>query len=266
MSELVALAKSILESIPQDADPTTIVLFLLFVSFIYCLHKANFIYDFVEKFNKREFSMLKDLLADENISKKARKTLQSKIDSIVYKKITGITTDKYLQEKIINYYELADGRIRYSDFKKALAFLKIDRNGILTIRKPNIFERIFQVYWILMSGCALLMLFALWFVFVYVTISIQVRIAVLLLIINFGVMLFLFLLQASLIPTAKKIRDEVESNPLILQSNKAIINLKPTNLKEKKLRPFGLCEGEFTVPDDFDDPLPEDILNIFEGK
>ncbi|MGK7961428.1 prevent-host-death protein [Crocosphaera sp.] len=33
----------------------------------------------------------------------------------------------------------------------------------------------------------------------------------------------------------------------------------------KQLRPFGLCAGEFTVPDDFDDPLPEDILNAFEG-
>ena len=25
---------------------------------------------------------------------------------------------------------------------------------------------------------------------------------------------------------------------------------------EKSLRPFGLCAGEFTVPDNFDDPLP----------
>jgi hypothetical protein len=25
------------------------------------------------------------------------------------------------------------------------------------------------------------------------------------------------------------------------------------------LRPFGVCAGEFTVPDDFDVPLPEDI-------
>lgn len=32
------------------------------------------------------------------------------------------------------------------------------------------------------------------------------------------------------------------------------------------LRPFGLCAGEFTVPDDFDDPLPEEILKEFEGK
>ena len=40
--------------------------------------------------------------------------------------------------------------------------------------------------------------------------------------------------------------------------------LKPIT-NNKQLRPFGLCAGEFTVPDDFDDPLPEDILNAFEG-
>jgi hypothetical protein len=30
-------------------------------------------------------------------------------------------------------------------------------------------------------------------------------------------------------------------------------------------RPFGLCEGEFVVPDDFDAPLPTEILDAFEG-
>lgn len=34
----------------------------------------------------------------------------------------------------------------------------------------------------------------------------------------------------------------------------------------KQLRPFGLCTGEFVVPDDFDAPLPEEILSAFEGK
>lgn len=33
---------------------------------------------------------------------------------------------------------------------------------------------------------------------------------------------------------------------------------------DKSLRPFGLCAGEFTVPDDFDDPLPEHILQEFK--
>ncbi len=39
--------------------------------------------------------------------------------------------------------------------------------------------------------------------------------------------------------------------------------LKPI-INNKQLRPFGLCSGEFIVPEDFDDPLPEDILNAFE--
>jgi hypothetical protein len=30
-------------------------------------------------------------------------------------------------------------------------------------------------------------------------------------------------------------------------------------------RPYALCKGEFIVPPDFDDPLPEDILQDFEN-
>ena len=31
-------------------------------------------------------------------------------------------------------------------------------------------------------------------------------------------------------------------------------------------RPLGFYEGKFTVPDDFDAPLPKKILDAFEGK
>jgi antitoxin (DNA-binding transcriptional repressor) of toxin-antitoxin stability system len=72
--------------------------------------------------------------------------------------------------------------------------------------------------------------------------------------------------------------DEIQRNPskylrqveagetfLILQADKAIAELRPI-ANNKQLRPFGLCAGEFTVPDDFDAPLPEDLLGAFEGK
>jgi hypothetical protein len=42
--------------------------------------------------------------------------------------------------------------------------------------------------------------------------------------------------------------------------------VKPSVLQAKTLRPVGLCAGEFTVPDDFDAPLPEDFLKAFEGQ
>ena len=32
------------------------------------------------------------------------------------------------------------------------------------------------------------------------------------------------------------------------------------------LRPIGLAKGQFTVPDNFNAPLPEDVLQTFEGK
>jgi hypothetical protein len=31
-------------------------------------------------------------------------------------------------------------------------------------------------------------------------------------------------------------------------------------------RPIGLAKGLFSVPDDFNAPLPEDVLQAFEGK
>ena len=33
-----------------------------------------------------------------------------------------------------------------------------------------------------------------------------------------------------------------------------------------QFRPIGLAKGQFTVPEDFNAPLPEDLLNAFEGK
>jgi len=31
-------------------------------------------------------------------------------------------------------------------------------------------------------------------------------------------------------------------------------------------RPIGLAKGEFSVPDDFNEPLPDEVLRTFEGK
>jgi len=42
--------------------------------------------------------------------------------------------------------------------------------------------------------------------------------------------------------------------------------LRHIGKKSGEPRPFGLCKGEFHVPDDFDAPLPEHILDAFEGK
>ncbi len=59
-------------------------------------------------------------------------------------------------------------------------------------------------------------------------------------------------------------RVEAGESLLILRAGKPVAEVNPISGALKAARPFGLCAGKFTVPDDFDAPLPEDILRSFE--
>lgn len=61
-------------------------------------------------------------------------------------------------------------------------------------------------------------------------------------------------------------RVEAGETLVIIRSGKPVAEVKPVDMPGEVLRPFGLCAGEFTVPDDFDSPLPESALDAFEGK
>lgn len=52
-------------------------------------------------------------------------------------------------------------------------------------------------------------------------------------------------------------------NPM---TNEEIDQIVASYRQQNKSLPIGLAKGEFVVPDDFDDPLPDDILDLFEGK
>ena len=54
---------------------------------------------------------------------------------------------------------------------------------------------------------------------------------------------------------------------LVVEANQPLAQIQPIkNIPAGfgEPRPFGLCAGDFVVPDDFDSPLPEDILQDFE--
>lgn len=53
---------------------------------------------------------------------------------------------------------------------------------------------------------------------------------------------------------------------VVLKAGHAVAEIKPVHVAQAKLRPYGLCAGQFTVPDDFDAPLSENILQDFEGR
>jgi antitoxin (DNA-binding transcriptional repressor) of toxin-antitoxin stability system len=63
-------------------------------------------------------------------------------------------------------------------------------------------------------------------------------------------------------------RVEAGETLLIMHADKPLAELKQASrdAAAQQLRPIGLCAGEFIVPDDFDAPLPDDVLSSFEGR
>ncbi|HWS71879.1 MAG TPA: type II toxin-antitoxin system Phd/YefM family antitoxin [Thermoanaerobaculia bacterium] len=52
---------------------------------------------------------------------------------------------------------------------------------------------------------------------------------------------------------------------IVYRQEEAVAEIRPLS-SSRNLRPIGLAKGEFVVPDDFDAPLPEDVLEQFEGE
>ncbi len=61
-------------------------------------------------------------------------------------------------------------------------------------------------------------------------------------------------------------RVEAGETLTIARRNKPVAELRPVRQPLERLRPAGLCQGEFMVPDDFDAPLPQSVIDSFEAS
>lgn len=52
---------------------------------------------------------------------------------------------------------------------------------------------------------------------------------------------------------------------IIAKSGKPVAKLVPLKPKKTKVR-FGILKGKVSLADDFEEPLPEEIIDLFEGK
>jgi prevent-host-death family protein len=52
---------------------------------------------------------------------------------------------------------------------------------------------------------------------------------------------------------------------IIAKAGKPMVRLVPIEGKKER-RKLGTLAGQFRVPDDFDDPLPDEVLDAFEGR
>ena len=59
---------------------------------------------------------------------------------------------------------------------------------------------------------------------------------------------------------------EAGENLVVTRTGQPVVAIQPILQDTSALRPVGLCEGTFRVPDDFDSPLSDDLLADFEGN
>jgi antitoxin (DNA-binding transcriptional repressor) of toxin-antitoxin stability system len=60
-------------------------------------------------------------------------------------------------------------------------------------------------------------------------------------------------------------RVEAGESFLVVRGDHPLAEVRPVPAPAAAPRPFGLCAGQFTVPAEFDRPLPDDVLKEFEG-
>lgn len=53
---------------------------------------------------------------------------------------------------------------------------------------------------------------------------------------------------------------------VIARAGKPVARLVPFEAPKKPDRVLGTMAGQFTIPADFDAPLPDDVLALFEGR
>lgn len=53
---------------------------------------------------------------------------------------------------------------------------------------------------------------------------------------------------------------------VITRHNVPVAEIRPVRQPSSRPRPFGLARGTFVVPDDFDTPVPGDLLDASEGQ
>jgi antitoxin (DNA-binding transcriptional repressor) of toxin-antitoxin stability system len=70
-------------------------------------------------------------------------------------------------------------------------------------------------------------------------------------------------LQRDLLDFLKRL--EVGESFLVVRDEQPLAEIRPVSVPIGQLRPFGLCAGQFSVPADFDRPLPDEIVKEFEG-
>lgn len=113
--------------------PIIVVMILLVI-------KLRSIYSFYEDFKQQKIKIFRELYSEDSLDEHIKKILKDSINNEVFYQLTGIYTEKFLRNKIIEIYEKSQGLITYRDLKIAQHFLRLEENKLVV--KINLSDKI----------------------------------------------------------------------------------------------------------------------------
>ena len=136
VEKILPQALNILEKALENQN---ILLFTIIIT-IAISFKLQTIYDFLKSISKQKLQFLEEQINKNYLTPETRYVLQEQINSIIFKKATGIRAEKDMREQIVALHRYARGTLKYRQFQQAQNFLKMKCNGHLTIREIMFFE------------------------------------------------------------------------------------------------------------------------------
>ncbi len=53
---------------------------------------------------------------------------------------------------------------------------------------------------------------------------------------------------------------------ILCKRNEPIAEIRPLSVHSNRKRPIGLAKGQLTIPKEFFDPLPDEVIQAFHGQ
>jgi hypothetical protein len=155
MNKLIDIIVKYLEN-----DNYILIIIILFVVFFF---KFETIFKSFDNIKKNKINFLFDLEKKPFMEESTKESIQEAINNDIFKVTTGIRTNKYMREKIIELYKEKKGEVTLYDIKNAIPFLKIDNDSlIIELKKQDKIWSIFNLlfgFLTLSLGLILIMLF-----------------------------------------------------------------------------------------------------------
>jgi len=149
-------------------------LLILIAIIVIVIFKFEKIFNSFDNIKKNKLNFLFDLEKKSFIDESTKESIQEAINNDIFRITTGIRTNKYMREKILNLYTEKNGEVTLFAIRNAMSFLKIENDTLIV--EINRYDQIWSIFNLIFGFITLILALIMIFILPTTDGSIQERI------------------------------------------------------------------------------------------